>query len=98
MYTSADKAADAFLTIQKFALNPAVIDRKITFRFFLDGDNFLLQGAYLGSVETFNNTVCRSLFFQRRGHKTDQSNRTDQTRTLARVVEFLAAHSQFCFR
>lgn len=66
MYSSAAKAASAFLNIQKFALNAAVVDRKITFRFFLDGNIFRVNGLYLGSVDTFNNTVCRVFFPKRR--------------------------------
>ena len=73
MYSSAAKAASAFLNIQKFALNAAVVDRKITFRFFLDGNIFVVDGLYLGSADTFNKTVC-DFSFQASGAKRQSSH------------------------
>lgn len=71
--SSAVKAADAFLNIQKFALNAAVVDRKLTFRFFISGDLFSVSGLYLGSVEDFNNTVCRFFSFIQKNNNGPQN-------------------------
>jgi hypothetical protein len=60
MYTSATKAANAFLHIQKFALNSTVIDRKIGFGMYLDGRVFRVYGTYFGTLANFNDKVCRS--------------------------------------
>lgn len=66
MYSSAAKLTSAFLNLQKFALNPAVVDRKTTFNIRLNGgpngEEFIVQGLYLGSVETFNKTVWHRCF------------------------------------
>lgn len=60
MFSSAVKTASVFLNLQKFVLNRAVVDRKLTFRVRFDGDIFRVNGIYLGSVDTFNNKVYRS--------------------------------------
>lgn len=57
MYTSAAKAASAFLNLQKFALNPNVVDRRNTFNLLVDGTQYRISGLYLGSLETFNKTI-----------------------------------------
>lgn len=57
MYSSAAKATNAFLHIQDFARNAAVVDRKIGFGIHLDGDAYSVGGTYFGSLDTFNNKV-----------------------------------------
>jgi hypothetical protein len=57
MYTSATKAANAFLHIQKFALNSTVIDRKIGFGMYLDGRVFRVYGTYFGTLANFNDKI-----------------------------------------
>ena len=84
MYSSAAKATNAFLSIQNFARNAAVIDRKIGFGIFLDGRTFRIGGTYFGSLDTFNNKVC-GLLVTVLGHEAHATNPTDQTRALARA-------------
>lgn len=75
MFASAVKTANVFLNLQKFVLNSAVVDRKLTFRVWLDGDIFRVNGIYLGSIDTFNNKVYR-FFLQVSGHETDLIDRS----------------------
>ena len=58
MFSSAAKTTSAFLHIQDFARNSAVIDRKIGFGIYMDGSLFRIGGTYFGSLDTFNNKVC----------------------------------------
>lgn len=61
MFSSATKATNAFLSIQNFARNSAVIDRKIGFGIYLDGTSFNVGGTYFGSLATFNDKVSSPL-------------------------------------
>lgn len=57
LYSSAATAANAFLRIQDFARNSAVIDRKIGFGIYLDGSTFSVGGTYFGTLANFNDKV-----------------------------------------
>ena len=57
MFVSAETSTDAFLHIQDFARNASVIDRKIGFGTYLDGQAFSIGGTYLGTLDDFNNKV-----------------------------------------
>lgn len=57
MFVSAETSTDAFLHIQDFARNASVIDRKIGFGTYLDGQGFSIGGTYLGTLDDFNNKV-----------------------------------------
>lgn len=81
MFTSAAKSTSAFLHIQDFARNAAVVDRKIAFGIYMDGGVFLLRGTYFGTLDTFNNKVCKRWSKRLVIRLTNQP--TDQTRTLA---------------
>lgn len=57
MFVSAKTSTDAFLHIQDFARNASVIDRKISFGSYLDGQGFSIGGTYFGTLDDFNNKV-----------------------------------------
>ena len=50
-------ATNTFLHLQDFARNAAIVDRKISFRVYLNAQQFKLQRMYFGSLETFNTKV-----------------------------------------
>lgn len=58
IFSSAAKATSAFLSVQNFARNSAVVDRKIGFGIYMDGTTFRIGGTYFGTLDTFNNKVC----------------------------------------
>ncbi|SLM33671.1 glucooligosaccharide oxidase [Lasallia pustulata] len=61
MFVSAETSTDAFLHIQDFARNASVIDRKIGFGTYLDGQGFSIGGTYLGTLDDFNNKIAPEL-------------------------------------
>lgn len=61
MFVSAETSANAFLHIQDFARNATVIDRRISFGSYLDGQVYNIGGTYFGTLDNFNNKV-RSLY------------------------------------
>lgn len=57
MFVSAETSTAAFLHIQDFARNASVIDRKISFGSYLDGQGYSIGGTYFGTLDDFNNKV-----------------------------------------
>lgn len=84
MFSSAAKTASAFLNIQNFARNAAVVDRKIGFGIYIDGSLFRIGGTYFGSLDTFNNKVSRAFPSALAARLIKP---IDQTRTFARASD-----------
>jgi hypothetical protein len=61
MYQNKAKFVEAFTHIQNFALNKSIIDRKISFGIYLDGQVFNIGGMYFGDAKYFNDTIIHEL-------------------------------------
>jgi hypothetical protein len=61
MFRGRESFVDAFLHIQSFAQNASVVDRKISFGIYLDGQVFNIAGMYFGDAAHFNNTIIPEL-------------------------------------
>lgn len=57
VFGSKTKFTNSFLHLQDVAKNASVVDNKISFGIYLDGETFSLSGAYFGSVADFNSKV-----------------------------------------
>lgn len=57
MYVNRQGFVNAMLHIQDFAQNSSVIDRKISFGVFLDGQTFRIGGQYYGDADHFNYNI-----------------------------------------
>lgn len=57
MFVSAETSTNVFIHIQDFARNASVIDRKISFGSYLDGQGYSIGGTYFGTLDNFNNKV-----------------------------------------
>ena len=61
MFTSAATTTAVFTSVQAFALNASIVDRKLGFGIYLDGTNFHIDGTYLGDLTTFNSAIAPAL-------------------------------------
>lgn len=61
MFTSAATTAAAFAHIQSFALDAAIVDRKLGYGMYFDGQGFSISGTYFGDLTTFNSKIAPEL-------------------------------------
>lgn len=58
---SVKNAVESFLSLQNFANDAALIDRRLGFVAFLSHDRFSLEGTYIGDIDTFTSTALTAL-------------------------------------
>lgn len=57
MFVSSNTSANTFMHVQAFAKNSSVIDRKISFGMYMDGETFSIGGTYFGTLDRFHQVV-----------------------------------------
>ena len=61
MFSDVPKAVAAFQHIQDFARNASVVDRKLGFGMYMDGQGFSVSGTYFGDQNTFTTKIAPEL-------------------------------------